>query len=233
MFVGHFGAAFAAKRAAPRVSLGTLFLAFQFADLLWPVLLIAGVEHVRGAPGLMPTNPYDFYDYPISHSLATLCLWGAIFGGAHWARRRDARAALLLFGGVVSHWFLDALMHRPDVPLLPKGPYLGLGLWRSVPLTIAIEGALYVTGIALYLAATRPRDRTGVWALWALIVFLGAGWASSVGTLKPMEVGKLAWGALSLWAVVPWGYWIERHRQARGGPSRQSGVESVSDRVNP
>ena len=150
MFVGHFGAAFAAKRAAPRVSLGTLFLAFQFADLLWPVLLIAGVEHVRGAPGLMPTNPYDFYDYPISHSLATLCLWGAIFGGAHWARRRDGRAALLLFGGVVSHWFLDALMHRPDVPLFPKGPYLGLGLWRSVPLTIAIEGALYVTGIALY-----------------------------------------------------------------------------------
>ncbi|MEP7132371.1 MAG: hypothetical protein ABI914_04355 [Acidobacteriota bacterium] len=222
MFVGHFGAAFAAKRAAPRVLLGTLFLSFQFADLLWPVLLIVGVEHVRAAPGLMPTNPYDFYDYPISHSLTALTLWGALFGAAHWFRRRDTRAAIVLAAGVVSHWFLDALMHRPDVPVFPRGPYVGLGLWRSVFLTVAIEGSLYAAGIAMYLSSTRPKDRTGTWSLWALVAFLGAGWASSVGTMKAVDAGKLAWGALALWLVVPWGYWIDRHRTARAGRSRQS-----------
>jgi len=215
MFVGHFGAAFGAKRAAPRVSLGTLFFAFQFADLLWAVLLLVGVEHVRGVPGLMPGNPYDFYDYPISHSLIALIGWALLVGGIHFWKRRDALAAVVLGGGVLSHWFLDALMHRPDVPLLPGGPYLGLGLWRSVAATVAIEGGLYAGGIALYLSATRARDRIGSWALWALIPLLAGGWSASLGTLEPVAEQKLVWGALSMWLVVPWGWWIDRHREAR------------------
>jgi membrane-bound metal-dependent hydrolase YbcI (DUF457 family) len=215
MFVGHFGAAFGAKRAAPRVSLGTLIFAFQFADLLWPLLLLIGLEHVRGVPGLMPGNPYDFYDYPISHSLVALAGWGLLVGGIHFARRRDAAAALVLALGVVSHWFLDVLMHRPDVPLMPNGPYLGLGLWRSVALTAAVEGTLYAAGIALYVSGTRARDRIGSWALWALVLFLGAGWVLSLGNLQPLEERKLAWGALLLWLMVPWGWWIDRHREAR------------------
>ncbi|MFN2632831.1 MAG: hypothetical protein ABR610_05380, partial [Thermoanaerobaculia bacterium] len=77
----------------PRVSLGTLFLSFQFADLLWPIFLIAGFEHVRGAPGLMPTNPYDFYDYPISHRLLALFLWGAAFAGATAGRPSSSSPA--------------------------------------------------------------------------------------------------------------------------------------------
>ena len=216
MFVGHFGAAFGAKRAAPRVSLGTLFFSFQFADLLWPLLLLAGVEHVRGVPGLMPTNPYDFYDYPVSHSLVALVGWGVAFGAVYFWRRRDAAGAVVLGAGVVSHWVLDALMHRPDVPVLPRGPYVGLGLWRSVPATAAIEGGLYAAGIALYLASTRARDRTGTWSLWALVVLLGGGWAASLGNLTPMAERSLAWGALSMAAVVPWGWWIDRHREPRG-----------------
>jgi hypothetical protein len=215
MFLGHFGAAFAGKRVAPRVSLGTLFLAVQWADLLWPILLLAGVEHVRGVPGLMPTTPYDFYDYPISHSLLALCLWGILFGGVHFAKRRDAVAAAVLAAGVVSHWFLDALMHRPDMPLLPKGPYVGLGLWRSVRWTIAVEGLLYAGGLLLYLRGTRASDRIGTWALAGLVLLLGAGWAFSLGNVEPLDATKLAWGALCTWLVVPWGYWIDRHRFAR------------------
>lgn len=219
MFVGHFGAAFGSKRLAPRLSLGTLVFAFQFADLLWPILLLFNVEHVRSAAGSMPTNPYEFYDYPISHSLLALVGWGLIVAGIHFARRRDAAAAAVLFAGVVSHWFLDVLMHRPDVPLLPRGPYLGLGLWRSVAATAAIEGALYAGGIAVYLATTRarPNDRVGTWGLWALILFLGIGWSLSLGTLTPMEERKLAWGALSMWLLVPWAAWVDRHRSVRAG----------------
>jgi hypothetical protein len=216
MFVGHFGAAFGSKPAAPRLSLGTLVFAFQWADLLWPLLLLIGVEHVRGVAGLMPTNPYDFYDYPVSHSLAALVLWGGLFAGIHYARRRDRAAAATIFAGVVSHWLLDFLMHRPDMPVLPGGPYLGLGLWRSVPATLAIEGALYAAGIGVYLFATRARDRIGTWAFWALVVLLGAGWGSSLGTTKPMDERQLAWGALSMWLVVPWAAWIDRHRAGRG-----------------
>lgn len=215
MFVGHFGGALGSKRVAPRLSLGTLVFAFQWADLLWPILLIAGVEHVRGVPGLMPTNPYDFYDYPVSHSLLALALWGALFSGLHFWKRRDPVAAAVVFFGVLSHWALDALMHRPDVPVLPHGPYVGLGLWRSVALTVAIEGSLYVAGIALYLSATRARDRTGTWAFWALVVFLGGGWASSLGNLQPMPERTLAWGALSMWLVVLWAWWADRHREPR------------------
>ena len=217
MFVGHFGGAFAGKRIAPRVSLGTLFLAFQWADLLWPVLLLAGVEHVRGVPGLIPTNPYDFYDYPWSHSLVALAGWGLLFALLHLRRRRDGVAAVVLGLGVVSHWALDALMHRPDMPILPAGPYVGLGLWRSVAATVVIEGAIYAGGIGLYLSATRAKDRTGVWALWALIVLLGAMWGSSVGTTTPFDERKVAWGSLSMWLVVAWAYWIDRHRIARSG----------------
>ncbi|HTD52635.1 MAG TPA: hypothetical protein VK780_06395, partial [Thermoanaerobaculia bacterium] len=169
MFVGHFGVGLGAKRAAPRVSIGTFFLAVQWADLLWPMLLLAGVEHVRIAPGLMELSALDFYDYPWSHSLAALVVWGILFGAIHWIIRRDLRAALILGLCVVSHWVLDVLMHRPDMPVLPRGPFVGLGLWNSVPGTLVVEGLLYAAGVTLYVRTTRPKDRIGLWAFWLLI----------------------------------------------------------------
>jgi len=217
MFVGHFGVGLAAKRAAPRISLGTLFLAVQWADLVWPLLLLAGVEHVRIAPGITKATPLDFYDYPWSHSLAALCVWGLLFGGAYWARKRDAGAAVLLFLAVVSHWFLDVLMHRPDMPILPRGPYVGLGLWNSIPATVLVEGAVYAAGIGIYVRATRPVDRRGVWSLWLLLGMLAAMWAGAM--LAPPPPGPRALAITSAvmgWLIVlPWGYWIDRHRAPR------------------
>src|SRR6186997_1593750 len=121
MFIGHFGVAFAAKRPAPRVSLGTLFLAAQFIDLLWPILLLLGVERVRIAPGITTVTPLDFEYYPISHSLAAVLGWAVLVGGASFLVRRETRGALIVAALVVSHWFLDLLMHRPDLPLVPGG----------------------------------------------------------------------------------------------------------------
>ena len=122
MFLGHFGVAFAAKKAAPKTSLGTLVFAAQFADMLWPILLLLGVERVRIVPGLLPASPFDFTSYPISHSLVAQLGWGALLGLIYFAIRRDARSALLVGGLVPTHWVLDFVAHRPDMPIYPGGP---------------------------------------------------------------------------------------------------------------
>jgi hypothetical protein len=218
MFSGHFAVGFAGKRAAPAVSLGTLIMAAQFLDLLWPILLLVGLEHVRIAPGDTRFTPLDFYDYPITHSLVTAIGWGLLFGGGYWlARRRTTSPSVPLVLGalVVSHWLLDFVTHRPDLPLWPGGPRVGLGLWSSIAGTLAVEYALYVAGIAIYLGATRARDRVGRYALWALVIFLPlVHMAATFGPPPPSEKA-LAWSGLIGWLLVAWGYFIDRHRQAR------------------
>ncbi len=216
MFIGHHAAAFAAKRVAPRVSLGTLFFATMWLDLLWPLLLLAGVEHVRIAPGITKFTPLDFYDYPISHSLLTVIGWSVLFAVLHYARRKSWRDAGLVGAAVLSHWLLDLPMHRPDLPLWPGGPKVGFGLWNSIPLTIAIEVTLFILGLVLYLRATRARDRIGSIALWALVVFVGAIYVANITSPPPPSADAIAWVGLAAWLFVPWGWWIDRHREARG-----------------
>jgi membrane-bound metal-dependent hydrolase YbcI (DUF457 family) len=217
LFVGHFGVGLAAKRAVPRVSLGTLFLAVQWADLVWPILVLLGVEHVRISPGFTRATPIDFYDIPWSHSLLALIVWGILFALVFGVRKRDAGAALLLFFGVVSHWFLDVAMHRPEMPVFLHGPYVGLGLWNSIPATLAVEGILYAAGIAIYVRTTRPVNRRGVWSLWLLVGMLAAMWVGAMLAPPPPDVrAVVVTGALMGWLVIlPWGYWIDRNRALR------------------
>src|SRR5688500_10770627 len=159
MFLGHYGLALAAKRATPRTSLGMLSFAAQFLDELWPVLLLLGVESVRIVPGLMAASPLDFVHYPISHSLLTAALWSGLIGGTYYAVRRHARVAGLVGALVMSRWFLDAPMHRPDLPLWPGSSVLvGFGLWNSVPATVVIELTLFGLGFGAYVRTTRARD---------------------------------------------------------------------------
>ena len=96
MFIGHFGVGFGAKSATPRLSLGTLFLAAQFVDLLWPTLLLLGVEHVEIEPGITTVTPLDFVSYPVSHSLLMVCVWGGVFGLLYWLVRRQTKGAVVL-----------------------------------------------------------------------------------------------------------------------------------------
>ena len=215
MFVGHFGLGLAGKRVVPEIALGTLFLSVQFADALWPLLVLLGVEHVRVAPGILRLQNLDFYDYPFSHSLAALVAWGILFGAVYWLIRRRLAAAVVLGIGVVSHWVLDVLVHRPDVPVLPRGPYLGLGLWNSVPATLALEGGLYAGGAILYARATRPRDRAGSAALSVLLVLLAGLWLAAIFGPPPPSARVVAVSALAGWLIVPWGYWIDAHRALR------------------
>jgi membrane-bound metal-dependent hydrolase YbcI (DUF457 family) len=213
MFLGHYGIAFAARRAAPRTSLGTTTFAAQFLDELWPLLLLLGLERVRIVPGLMAASALDFVSYPISHSLLTAAGWALLAGAAYLAVRRDARGAWIVGGAVVSHWLLDAPMHRPDLPLWPGSATLvGGGLWNSVPATVVIELGLLGLGLALYVRGTRALDRVGRWGLWSMVALLVAFFAGAVLGPPPPNERALAYSALGLWLFVPWGWWVDRHR---------------------
>jgi hypothetical protein len=213
MFLGHYGLAFAAKRAAPRTSLGALTFAAQFLDELWPILLLLGIEHVRIVPGLMAASPLDFVHYPFSHSLLMAVVWGALIGGVYYLLRRYIRGAWVIAILVVSHWFLDLVVHRPDLPLWPgaNSPKYGWGVWNSVAGTYAIELAIYAIGIVIYLRATRALDKIGSWGLWAYIIVLALIYLSSNGSPPPSE-RALAWTALGIWLFVPWAWWVDNHR---------------------
>lgn len=216
MFLGHFAVAFAAKKAAPAVSLGTLFVAAQLADLVWPVLVIAGVERVEIRPGITAVTPLDFVHYPYSHSLVALLAWGAVLGFGHHALRRGGpRVAALLAAVVVSHWVLDFVVHRPDLPLaFGASPKLGLGIWDSMAASLALELGLFAVAVAVYLVATRAKDRVGRLALIGLVAFLALVYLASVFGPPPPSAHAVAWTAMSMWLLVAWGYWVDRHREA-------------------
>ncbi len=218
MFIGHFGLGFGAKRVAPTVSLGTLFLAAQLADLLWPTLVLLGVERVEVQPGATRVTPLRFMSYPYSHSLLALCLWAALAGGLYWLLRRGRIGALTVAGLVVSHWVLDFVSHGPDMPLtFGGGVKVGLGLWGSLPATVVVEGSLFAAGVALYARATAPRDRVGTWGLWGLVGFLALVYAANLLGPPPPSAAAVAWSAEAMWLLVAWGYWVDRHRASRLG----------------
>lgn len=213
MFLGHYAVALAAKKAAPRVSLGTLLLAAQFLDLLWPAFLLLNIEHVRIAPGNTAFTPLDFYDYPISHSLLTVILWGAGFSVVYFVLKRDRRSAFVLLACVVSHWVLDFVSHRPDMPLVPGlKHYIGLGLWNSVPATLVVELLLFLIGVLIYVSVSKAKDRTGQVAFWSFVAFTLFLYMGNVFGTRPPDVRTLAWFGLSQWIMIPWAYWIDRHR---------------------
>ena len=218
MFIGHFAVAFAGKRAAPGVSLPALLLAALFADVLWPILVAVGAEEVRIAPGATVSTPLEFVSYPWSHSLLMLLLWGALFAAYYRKSEDGARSGLVVGALVVSHWFLDWITHKPDMPLWPRGPRLGLGLWNSVYGTMAVEITMFVVGVMLYTRATRARDRIGTFAWWALAAFLLVFYIfDSLAGGVPPSVRAVWISALIATAVIlVWGGWIDRHRMPVG-----------------
>lgn len=217
MFIGHFAVGFGAKRAMPAVSLGSLFLACQLADLLWPSFVLLGLERFEIDPGNTAVTPLDFVSYPYSHSLVALLGWGLAFAVLYrFVRRGPWSAALTLAAVVLSHWVLDVASHRPDMPVTLHGPErLGLGLWNSVPATVAVELTLFAAGVVLYHRATVPRDRTGSIALWSLVGFLLTISFANLVSPPPPSTMAVAWTAQAVWLIVAWGYWIDRHRQPR------------------
>lgn len=214
MFIGHIAVALGAKKAAPKISLGTLLMSTQFLDLLWPIFILLGIEHVRIDPGNTAVTPLDFYDYPISHGLITSIGWSILLGLAYYAIRKNKVGAWVVGLGVFSHWFLDFVSHRPDLPVAPGiNTYLGLGLWYSLPATMIVEGLMFAGGLFLYLRTTKALDRIGTYAFWGFIVFLVIVWMANTFGPPPPDVSAIGYAGLSLWILVAWAYWIDRHRK--------------------
>ena len=219
MFLSHFAVGLAAKRAAPAVSLGTLFLSCQLADIIWPNFVLLGIERVEIAPGITTVTPLDFISYPYSHSLVALAVWGIVAAVIYRllrARSATTISMVVIAGVVLSHWVLDVASHRPDMPIAPGvGTKLGLELWRSMPATMAVEFAMLGIGLWIYTRVTKPIDRTGAIALWVVAAVLAILYLASVFGPPPPSAKAVAWSAEGVWLFVLAGYWIDRHRSAR------------------
>ena len=213
MFLGHFAVGFAAKSLAPGVSLGTLFFAAQFVDLLWPTLLLLGVEQVEIDPAATAVTPLRFVYYPVSHSLVAVVLWGIGLAVVYRRLRSDNRGAAVVGLAVVSHWLLDAMVHRPDLPLIPgMATRVGAGLWDSVGGTLAVELTLFTIGVAVYAVGGRTRDAVGRWGLAALVLILLAIYLGNVFGPPPPGVFAIAWVGQAQWLLIAWAFWVDRHR---------------------
>jgi hypothetical protein len=200
MFLGHYGFAFALKRAEPKVSLGALFVAAQLADLLWGIFILLGWEHARIVPGYTAVTPLEFLDYPISHSLVGLLIWSLVAAALYysWPTRDTTRhwqAAALMGVAVLSHFPLDVLVHAPDLPISGnQSPKLGLGLWNYPVASMAVELLVLLAGVVLYVRIRSHRHPVRMVRLVVVLFLLvGTYLASRYGPLPPdMTVVALA-----------------------------------------
>ena len=213
MFIGHFALGFASGRTRNLISLGTTFLAVQFLDLLWPFFLIFGWEVVEIDPGNTAYTPLDFISYPISHSLLTAIIWGILFGLIYYVIKKNKNVSILMGFLVVSHWVLDFITHRPDLPLTPWGDTkVGLGLWNSVPGTVAVEGLLFVVCIIIFLKYNKPEGLKSWLVISGLILFLVIINVGNVVGPPPPSTEMIGYVGFSQWLLIFWGYWIDNQK---------------------
>jgi hypothetical protein len=221
MFLGHYALGFAAKRWAPKTSLAVLVGAALWLDIVWPAFVLFGWEHFRVDPGASTKMlAFDFTDYPLSHSLVMALAWGALLGLGVLAWKKNAQLAWIIAGLVVSHWVLDFLVHRPDLPLTTS-PLLakkyGLGIWSSYWGTLILEGAFFAFGLKLYLMSTKAKDRIGSIAFWGFVAFLLLIYAGAVTRMPPDKTDVIAFSAqISGFLLLAWAYWFDGHRKASG-----------------
>lgn len=213
MFVGHFAAGFASKRLAPHCSLGVLTTASLLPDLLWPVFLLLKWEHVLIRPGDTAFTPLAFVHYPISHSLLTTLGWAFLAAGFYWMATRYHRGALAVGLLVMSHWLLDAVTHKPDLPLFPGSDICaGLGLWNSAAGTIAVESLIFAAGVSLYARLTKSRGRAGTAGMYSFIAVLLVFYLLNAAGPPPPGVRAIAFAGLATWLFPLWAAWFDRQR---------------------
>ncbi len=215
MFLGHYGLALAAKKASPKTSLGILVFASLLIDLIWPILLLLGKEEVVIKPGITLVVPLEFTNYPISHSLLAVGIWALLLGVIYFIWRRSTGAALLVGGLVLSHWLLDVLVHRPDLPLLPSdSAHIGFGLWDSMAATLILEFGIFFIGLFIYWNSTHSRFRMGSILLWGTTLLLVGIYLASVFGPPPPDTKTIAVAGLAQWLFVGLYYWMDRKRRA-------------------
>ncbi|WKZ70354.1 MAG: hypothetical protein QY331_03670 [Melioribacteraceae bacterium] len=216
MFIGHFGVGLGAKKIDSKPSLGTLFFASQFIDLLWPIFLLLGIEQVIIEPGNTVFTPLNFIYYPFTHSLAGVVIWGLIFGVVYFLIKKNYKTAILLGLLVISHWILDFITHAPDLPLIPGLELkVGLGLWNSLIFTLLFEVAIFSVGLFYYLKVTKAKNKQGNYGFWGLIIFLLVIYIMNVFGSTPPNEEAIAWAGNLQWLFIIWAYWVDRNRDSK------------------
>ena len=180
MFVGHYGPSYLGKRLAPGVPLWVLFLAVQLLDVLWSIFVLLGIEKLRIVPGITDSNALDLYFMPYTHSLLGALVWSALAGALWLLLRRSRREAVVVAAAVYSHWVLDLIVHRPDLPLFGEGRKVGLGLWNHRWLALLAEALVLVGGLVAYLRGPAARTRVNRYGAIALVLCFLAIQASRV-----------------------------------------------------
>lgn len=207
MFIGHFGVALVAKKKAPRAPLALLFLAAQLLDYIWPLLVFFGVEYFSIDPGNTSFTPLNFENYPYSHSLLMVLGWSVILGGIYYYFAKNYKSAIVVGLLVTSHWVLDFITHRPDLPLYPGGEdFYGLGLWNSVAGTVFIESLIFAGGVYLYIKSAAHFKPKYFWSLISMLVILYIG---NLFSPPPPSVEMVTYSALVLWLFIPWAWAVE------------------------
>jgi FtsH-binding integral membrane protein len=215
MFIGHFGAGFAGKKFEKSASLGTYFMAAQWIDLIWPILLLLGVEKAEIKPGVTSVTPLDFTYYPFTHSLFGVIVWAVLFAMVYFLIKKNSRTAIILGLIVLSHWFLDLLVHIPDLPIFPGYSLkVGFGIWNNFALTIIVEGLVFVIGTYIYFKITKPKNKIGIYSLVGLIIFLVAMYISNLIGSPPPSVEAIGIIGNAQWLIIIWGYWIDKNRES-------------------
>ncbi len=222
MFLGYFAVGFASKKLAPRTNMALLIAAPLFSDLLWPIFLLLGWERVRIDPGNTRFTPLDLAWYPWSHSLLMTIVWATAFAAIYYTFARYRAGACVIWIGAVSHWVLDWMTHRPDMPLYPGSARYGLGLWNSIPGTLIVELSMFAVGLWLYMRTTRPKDRIGRYAFLAYAALLLVAYVGDRFSSPPSGTGDIAWpGIIAEAILLPWAWWFDHHRALR---TDQSGI---------
>jgi hypothetical protein len=218
MFAGHFAAGLAAKKLSPRTGLPALIVAAAFLDIIWPPLVLLGIERVEIDPGNTAVTPLNFIHYPYSHSLLTVVAWSVAFGLAYFYLTRNRRGAIVTGALVSSHWLLDMITHRPDLPLAPGVEhYVGLGMWNSVALTAVVELGMFLGAAWLYSGFTRADSRSGKISFWSFAGFLLLIQLMNYTGAPPPSVEAVGWvGIIAAVLFIPWAWWIERTRRVPG-----------------
>jgi hypothetical protein len=218
MFVGHYGVSLTAKAAKNSIPLWVLFVAVQLLDVCWSFFVLLGIEKVRIVPGITATNPLDLYYMPYTHGLIGALLWSIAAGVAYKIfRKADGWPPAALVGtAVFSHWVLDGLVHRPDLPLYDNSFKVGLGLWNYPALAFGLEIIFLFGGMYLYMRATKAIARAGRFGIVIFgflilavqaVVFFGPPPSSDKSAAVTALVVYFAFAAIA--------YWLERKRAPR------------------
>jgi hypothetical protein len=213
VFIGHFAIGLGAKKVVPQVNLGILFIACQLLDFVWPVLVLLGIERVSVDYTATAVTPLNFEHYPYSHSLLmtlVYCFCAGVFGGM---ALKSLRVGVVIGVVTASHWLLDFITHRPDLPLWLGGEKVGLGLWNHSALAVGVEVAIFSLGVFMYLKSKAHMSLTKKKWFYGLVVFLLVVYSGNIwGPKPPMEApaAMIAGPALAMWLFVLWGYLVDK-----------------------